>query len=393
MHARSKEYARRGSVAVTVSMYMIVFVGMGALVLDIGLISVTKTELQVAADAAALAGTGTLLNDQRLMGSYELDALLALTRTVASDYAARNRVYGEVSSVGLNNTNLPDGDVVIGYLADPTDRTTPLDRSNPAQFNAVQVRVARDGVQNGSIVLGFAQILGFSSANVEGRAAAMFEDGVVGYKIVEPGDTAHLLPFALWDQPWLNLLADGPTVDNDNYTYDPDTGAVIAGSDGIPELNLYPGSGGGQLPPGNFGTVDIGSPNNSTADIARQIRYGVNEDDLEYFGGELMLDPDDGTLELNGDTGLSAGIKDDLAAIVGDPRAIPLFISVSGPGNNSQFIVIGFAGMRIMNVKLTGPMSSKEVIIQPAVAVDDSAIAAVGAGSSYYVYRPVTLCR
>jgi hypothetical protein len=100
---------------------------------------------------------------------------------------------------------------------------------------------------------------------------------------------------------------------------------------------------------------------------------------------------DDGTLLLNGDTGLSAGIKDELEAIKGHPRAIPIFSQVSGPGNNAMYTVVGFVGIRIMNVQLTGKMSTKNLIVQPAVVVDDSAVVDPGPGPSYYVYRPVQL--
>ncbi|MEK7839296.1 MAG: hypothetical protein AAB328_15080, partial [candidate division NC10 bacterium] len=178
----------------------------------------------------------------------------------------------------------------------------------------------------------------------------------------------------------------------DNYAYDPVTGAVTAGQDGINELNLYPGGGASQLPPGNFGTVDIGNPNNSTADLSRQIRDGVSADDLAYFGGELALGPD-GTLEFTGATGLSAAIKDDLTAIKGLPRAISLFSSVTGPGNNSVFTIVGFAGIRILDVKLTGSMSSKQVIIQPAYVVDAAAMTGPSSGPSSFVYTPVHLVR
>jgi len=86
----------------------------------------------------------------------------------------------------------------------------------------------------------------------------------------------------------------------------------------------------------------------------------------------------DGTLLLAGDTGLSATIKDDLAFIQGRPRIIPLFNKVINPGANAQFTIIGFAGIRVMNVRLTGAETKKEVVIQPAFCVDDSAITESG---------------
>jgi len=65
---------------------------------------------------------------------------------------------------------------------------------------------------------------------------------------------------------------------------------------------------------------------------------------------------------------------------------------VSGNGNNSHYVVVGFAGVRIMYVKLTGSMSSKKVIVQPALVIDGTAIAGDGL-NSFHVFRPPTLCR
>ena len=66
---------------------------------------------------------------------------------------------------------------------------------------------------------------------------------------------------------------------------------------------------------------------------------------------------------------------------------------MSGNGNNSIYTVTGFVGVRIMYVKLTGSMSSKKVVIQPAVVVDDAILPAPSTGGSYYVYSPVSIVR
>ena len=112
------------------------------------------------------------------------------------------------------------------------------------------------------------------------------------------------------------------------------------------------------------------------------------------YGGISHYLGDDGTLLLNGDTGLSAAIKDDLTAIIGLPRAIPLFDQVSGPGNNAMFRIVGFAGIQIVEVTLTGPMNSKRVVIQPAFVVDPTAITGPGSPAfGDFVYEPVKLVR
>jgi hypothetical protein len=98
----------------------------------------------------------------------------------------------------------------------------------------------------------------------------------------------------------------------------------------------------------------------------------LNESDLAHFGGKLSFE--NGPLIINGDTGISAGIKDDLEAIKGQPRLMPLFTTVSGPGNNAMYTIVKFVGIRIMYVKLTGKPSSKAVIVQPAPFVSDAVI-------------------
>src|SRR5262249_43556628 len=151
--------------------------------------------------------------------------------------------------------------------------------------------------------------------------------------------------------------------------------------DNIPEVKLYPLDNGsnssgnpGSLPSGNFGTVDIGSPSNSTADISRQIREGPNATDLSYFPNstiELDRTKSPPSLILQGDTGISAGVMDDLVSIIGKPRIIPLYMPpVTGPGDNARFTIVAWAGVTVLEVDLTGSLESKHVTIQPCFVIE-----------------------
>ena len=208
----------------------------------------------------------------------------------------------------------------------------------------------------------------------------MFLDNFAGFGSPSSDENPNLqmLPYAM-DKPTWDVA--NPTDENgnplpgtgtDQWTWDEDdeVNPVKPGPDGIIEVNLFPQGTGA---PGNRGTVDIGNNNNSTCDIARQIVNGISPADLAYFdGGELKLDAN-GELPLNGDTGISAGVKDELASLIGwgsngkeQTRIIPIFSQVAGPGNNAVYTIVGFECVRIMDVKLTGNMSSKRVIIQKA---------------------------
>ena len=48
---------------------------------------------------------------------------------------------------------------------------------------------------------------------------------------------------------------------------------------------------------------------------------------------------------------------------------MPLFTSVSGPGNNAMYSITKLVGVRIVYVKLTGSASQKQVIVQPETFV------------------------
>ncbi len=382
---------RRGATFALVVVSIVMLLGMASLTIDVGMLYRARAEAQAAADAAALAGAWRLLDQDRLTGSGDMTEEIALARQTAVEFAARNAIINQGPAVDQNGGNAVDGDVVIGYLDDPTDPGETLAFGDPTAFNTVQVRVRRDSGRNGPVPLFFAGILGIPSAEVTAEAYATFKDGVIGYRATGDTGDAGVLPFALQRDAWAALLA-GTVTSGDDYAYDEETGEVSAGSDGILELNVFPGGAAGQLPPGNFGTVDIGDPNNSAANLARQIVSGLSEDDLAFLGGELALGPD-GTLLLNGDTGVSAGAKDQLASIIGLPRALPLFSTVTGTGGNSVYTITGFTGIRILSVKLTGSMPEKRVVVQPAFVVDAAAITGPGSGSSYFVYRPVELVR
>jgi hypothetical protein len=72
---------------------------------------------------------------------------------------------------------------------------------------------------------------------------------------------------------------------------------------------------------------------------------------------------------------------------------IPIFESVSGNGNNAEYKIVKWQGIRIMAVKLTGSMSSKYVMIQIAPVMVNGIVPAPAAGTSQYVFSPVVLVR
>lgn len=390
-------FSRRGAAVATVAVTGTVLVGFAALAIDMGVFYNTRVEAQRSADAGALAGAWRLLGDERLKGSTAVTALVDQTRLSAAQTAGLNYVFKKGPTVDLNAANALNGDIVLGRLERPQDRTEPIATNvSPNNYNSVSVLVRRDQVRNGPIPFFFGQIFGFRNKDMSASAVANAQNRIAGYRVTKLSGNAKLLPFALSVTAWTNLN-NGSWSMGDKLRYDSASKLVSRGPDGLGELNLYPGSGsevgsGDQLPPGNFGTLDIGGQDNSSAVISRQIREGMSIEDLAPHGGELRFDAD-GKIFLNGDTGISAGFKDDLLAIKGQTRALPLFNAVSGPGNNATYTIVAFAGVRVMDIDLTGSMSKKRVVIQPAVVVDASAIGDETEEPSFAVFTPPTLVR
>jgi len=380
MRSRISRRRRRGNIVVLSAFMMIVMFGVMGFAIDLGYFNVSRTQLQRTADASAIAAVWELIDNDALSGYANSSQTEANARTVAAEYAAYNAVLNRIA-------NLAEEDVEIGFLANPSDPNAEMDTSGLMPPNAVRVAVRRTADLNGNVPLFFAPLLGIKSLSTMTEATAALINNFRGFRAPDNGDNLGMLPFALDIDTWNDLLAgNGP----DDWTWDAQYNKIVEGSDGILEVNLYPQGTGS---PGNRGTVDIGSSNNSTSDIARQITDGVTPEDLAFHGGSLQLD-ENGELQLNADTGISAGVKDELDSIKGQPRVIPVFAQVFGNGNNAQYVIVQFIGVRIMDVKLTGQMNSKRVIVQPANIVASGGIPSNDTEqTSFFVYSPAWLVR
>lgn len=354
---------RRGAIVVLAAFLLVAIMAFTAFTVDLGFITVTRAELQKSADGAALGGLIELqdgLGAGAILTSTQAEAA---ARQAAVDVAAANRG-GGLDSVYCKG----DRDVRVGQVTYDSATGTFTKTWGMAPYHMIEVTLRRDQGGTGgdrNLSLFFAPVIGQHEAGTYSKATAAMLVGV-GVK-VNSTSTVSVMPIAFDELSWNDLMAGiGP----DGYAYDPDTGAISPGSDGVLEANIYP-EGDTSLPPGNRGTVDFGDPNNSTSDLRRQIENGLNADDLSYFpGGELRTD--NGPFDVNGDTGVSAGIKLSLDKVKGRTFAMPLFSMVSGPGNNATFTITKFVGVRLLDHKLEG--AGRHVTVQPALFSDPAVI-------------------
>jgi Flp pilus assembly protein TadG len=151
---------RRGLVAVLTAILLVVILGMVAFAVDIGYGTLAKTELQAAADAAALAAAGS-------SNLPKADVV-----RVAQGFAHYHQVAGR--SVLLN----PD-DVQFGVWDISTRTFAP---SNDVS-TAVKVTVRADAANGGNVSLFFGSILGVNSLTEKASAVA----------VVNPRDIAFVV--------------------------------------------------------------------------------------------------------------------------------------------------------------------------------------------------------
>lgn len=376
---------RRGSVLPVVTISLVVLVGMVAFAIDTGQVAHARTGLQAAADAGALAGLAQLQSGAK--ARQDFDAARAEVNKYVGGAA------GNFPGLAVNAADIEFG--IFDPAAAPGARFTTTLNNRPA--NALRVTLRRDGRTNPRLPLSFSTLLGKSDGAVTARATAWAspitgvrpQAPVIPYAAqVDYFNAAAGLPARPKDSPgYVNV---NPNQFGDNWSIGNVGTIPRAAPDGVREIVLF---GSTQNAPGNFGSVDLGGDSNSASTLERQLVDGPSAADFAALGAQGKL-ATDGALQapvaLQGDTGLSNGTQDSWRSIIGQNRIIPLYSSVSGTGNTAVYNIVGFAGVRIVDVRLNG--NPKKVWVQ-TTAIYSSRVQAATSGSpvSIGVYAPPRL--
>jgi Flp pilus assembly protein TadG len=153
---------RRGSVVVLGAVLMVVLVAFVAFAVDVGHVNMVRTQLQAAADSAALAGVGALnfgpaaaVNESEQFGEMNV-----------SDNSAVSIVPGEDVALGRWNRN------TLTFTAVPATQLQYGD--------AVRVTVRRVAARNNPVNHFFANVMGFSNVDMTATATAEARYGFCG---------------------------------------------------------------------------------------------------------------------------------------------------------------------------------------------------------------------
>jgi hypothetical protein len=361
---RTRHEGRRGAVVPLVAVAGPVLLGFAALTIDLGQVYVARTQLQQAADAAALAAASVYFTDAGLQQNGSAISSMAMER--AGAIALNNRVLG-------SRLILKAADVTPGQhdFADPAGPLLPM-----SPWNAVQVTARRTSdCENGPVSLFFARIWGWNSADLVAAARAAVDDRMERYVLEGNTTGTGFMPLTIPMDGYFDMFTSGGL---DLYSYD---SGVHSAPDGIPEVQAYPwkwtqqdGSGGS----GNFGILDMNRPNNGAAALSEQISNGgASAADVQaQFGVPTLTFYDAAhtqspiTYPCSGTPGMKASIEAALAGQIGKVCALFLNNGVSGQGQNATYSICGIVWARIMAVDLSGGPHAIGLVVQPVGHTD-----------------------
>ncbi len=323
----------RGSILILASVSMTLLILSAALCIDIGWIILAKTQLQNAADAASLAAAAQLLDEDCLYGEPSQEDDIVIARDSAELFALQNKAAKRSLTLHRNDENDPDGGIVVGYIEDPNDPTSPFLTEGVSYYNSVQVETCLTHEFNGPLGLFFGAYAGSDTLQVTKKATATLDDRISGFDVDE-GETLPMLPFTIWKDTWYTQ-SDSPPPDGmdswDNYTVGED-GQVTSGPDGIPELyvSIWAPDLGIPCQTGNVRTCFISAVIGTTY-VRNQIYNGMCELDLDAIGGLELQDDGEGGYSkwLPGEHWMSSSWHYALLNIIGETRLISLFETLS----------------------------------------------------------------
>jgi Flp pilus assembly protein TadG len=153
---------------------LVALLAASALAVDAGLLWTSRTQLQGAVDAAALAAAASLIDPS-------VPAVTADEARNAADAVAAGNAAAPVSSVTLTDVQLGAWDTVARIFDDSVDLT------DPKLVNAVNVTAHLDGNLNQAVPAFLSRVLGHAAFSVSAQATAY-----LGFALTFPPGTVHL---------------------------------------------------------------------------------------------------------------------------------------------------------------------------------------------------------
>lgn len=383
---------------------LLVVLGGTALVVDRIALDNAKTELRTAAEASALAAARELANDDRLRKDFDAAALQMKARFAAQRIASENRIAGESLTLNIE----PKSDVRFGRLETDAESGEPLfvEAETHDDPMTVAVNARRTTARDSAVPLPFRMLYSPTDADVVAVAEASINFAVTGLRPVDEL-SIPTLPLAILSQslpekespkqdkgPFGNKKPMSPSkprtqawshtieqrAGSDRFRFDPATGEVTQGADGLPEITLRTASRE-HNPQSNAFVLTLTSDLTQAA-LKRTIESGWSADDLQPLGGEVQLNH--GPLTVAGLRDVDANmLGHSLRNVIGQSRVVFLYDREVGDSRASvaSVQVSGMVAGRVMSVRELSHCEC-EIVFQPAVMATRFAVTSASQSDS-----------
>ncbi len=371
---------RRGALTVAVLVTWTLLIALGALVLDVAMVSYQHLQLQAACDAAALAGAAELMSrdptfvdpwlrssGDETVAADDLRAHTFAARQAARYFATQNHVGGEPVTLDENAGNAADGDIVIGWVDDPTSARAFGPWNGVGPCNSVRVHVSRTRARGNPITLWIGRQLGITGIDMAVSSQATVDTRVYGFR---PAGHVRvpLVPILVSAEDgadgWSAQASSRPVAGvNDRYAVNGRTGEIQFGADGVSEVVLEIQAADEFTSAGNASLVSISGAQSEVANLPECTEFGYSYQDLEYLGGEFALG-ENGELRLAGtpvaESGVLTACQSSLLVIRGQKR----IWSLGSWNTKAGQIVVSFAAGRVLECYNSGE-AGLQIVVQP----------------------------
>lgn len=405
---------RSGHVGIVGLLATVILLVIAGVTLTVAVAGYQGHQLRGACEAASLAAAGELFAEhlaeddsrRRRMFPRSLAHTAVNARRVdwarkaALAYVGENYEGREPLSVDGNRSNHPRGDIVVGHVRreDGVVTLIPWERG---RADSVLVRATTKTPVASTVYRWLSQSSSIRGILPESSAIAVVRRRVHGFRPAGPVPVP-MVPLILPGECFPELLsqrAEGKRANDkgkkrdksppggkgdpsdkrakfrtDRFTVDPRTGEVSAGGDGRVERSVVLFVHDSQKPvtAGEAALARFSSGALREERLARQIRRGLTETDLEALGGRLVL-PEQGPLLLPivplHRTRDAERIGHMLKEIIGQARVWP--VSVAHPEQDDDDAeklqgarrVVGFVGARVVDCRWVG-QRQLEIVLQ-----------------------------
>jgi Flp pilus assembly protein TadG len=391
---------RRAAIAPLTAILLIPLLGLVAFAVDLGWIVLTQSDLQNAADSAALAGAGQMMNGFVMynLPNQSSNQLSILNTAESGAKSWAKKFAGLNTAGGVSSLTLLDSDIQFGFT-DANGAYTAYASGSPYP-NTIKVTMRRDSTANTALALFFGPVLGLPTVDLNATSSATIYAANVNSFANTSSLAVGMLPMTYDVNNWNSFLATGLA---------PGASTVTLDALGNPDIQIYPSL----KDTGNFGLLGLDDSHAGASTVSSWITSGLTQADLQNLlsnsaSAQTPLIPlsqhnqnilpsasTDGLGSWNwvGDTGMKTSVEHTLSNYVGNTYLLPLFKPLNssdanytagiGNGSHYDYNIVQFVSVQLISANGGVIVQPSAMVLNPSWVIMSSVVpAGTGTGAS-----------